>query len=303
MNRKKVITIIVTLFLLLLVILGIMWYQSRKKAQETGRTPQTFANFFGLSSKNTTGTDGNDSTLTSDFTNNTSGNGTGSSTGTNTGTPGQNSDDSDVRSSEFTSGPFTPLSGGSGLGNASGSGRSGGSNGSLPPGGGGGGAGGSGGGSGNGATTTIPPNAVVPDCNDADLNITFTADERARLQALQDRFYEIAQTLYTDENVATELANHDSFKLKNQQITELLDFCKPYAKKVADRDPIYQSKVPTPFWFEQSDIRQNNQGPNIPIGYFSTPGPVGGKITQTITSEAKGNTLRTLENILRLNLW
>jgi len=191
-------------------------------------------------------------------------------------------------------------------------------------------------GSTTGSTTTI-----APVCSDEDLNITFTADELARLNVLQDRFYTIAQTLHTDADVDTEVANHDAFTVKTDQVKELYAYCEsklPYIDAYEDRR--LHKHMATPFWhewypsvtdinatFNASEIALLQQGRPDPsedqsfLDYISYCGGASGCIghigqsglldygqiqSVQITGSALGDTgliMPVVERIMRINLW
>src|SRR6202012_388376 len=88
-------------------------------------------------------------------------------------------------------------------------------------------------------------------CSQEDTTIDFTPDEIAELNELQNRFYTIAQTLHTDADVDTQVANHDAFAVKADQVTELYNYCE--SKLPAITDPHLQSHVATPFWHTDND--------------------------------------------------
>jgi hypothetical protein len=311
-HMKRFLKISLGIILVVGIILLGAWYFARKTAEKAGTTKPSFRQF--LSGQTTPGAtpgagDGSTSSVFVDngLTNTNTSTGTaGSTIGTNTST--------------FTNGATTPTGANNG-----GTDPTNGSTGSAS----GQGAGsGTGGGSGIGGTgsTTQPPlsttgTSALAECSDNDLNITFTVKEQARLQALQDRFYTIAQTLHTDADAATELANYTGFAVKAQKINDLLLYCKAATKNITD--PTYTKKVPTPFWYEPLQIRRNVAqwslvdpsdptatpvdpsaiellSSGIPLGYLSNPGQVGGMQTHT---DDKTNGIRALEQVLRLNLW
>ncbi len=177
---------------------------------------------------------------------------------------------------------------------------------------------------------SIPPVVVGVECSDADLNIRFTAEELAKLKALEKRFYAVSQYLHTDADVATETANHDNFKAKISKITEMYNYC--LAKSPNITNPQYKVRVPTPFWNKpEQDSEVFLAGNGVldahvwgvvqqvlddlanPLTYQTFVG------TPTLVNNARltysegGNgmntryqllfTLRSLERSLRLNLW
>ncbi len=155
--------------------------------------------------------------------------------------------------------------------------------------------------------------AVASGCSEPELNIKFTDEEIKQLKALQNRFYAIADTLYTDANVATEIANWSSFTAKASQLKELYRFCsQPGAdgmsrsQKVAAANPDFKYRTPTPFWYDK--LNPNGGPGNTFTGYLNTP-------IVSIPTLFNGNgslapgpngvnyTKKSLEGALRLNLW
>lgn len=280
---------IITIIIIILVVVGLFltgsWLLSRRSATQNGKTPQSFREFITGTSAVTpsTGTTGD---LSSDFTN--------PPTPTQGSTPISRTEGTET--STFTNTNLSPA--GSTPETSSGGGvvAPGNTNNNTTP----------------GNNDTTPPatpgtgTAVVPDCSDADLNITFTPAELARLKTLQNRFYAVADTLYTDANVSTEDANHTSFVLKTAQITDLYNYCATLQPGVAVSNPYYAYRVPTPFWYDPS---KPNGGPNNTFtGYLNIQ-------TQTIGLLFNGTgallpgpqgvnyTKKRLEGSLRLNLW
>jgi hypothetical protein len=119
---------------------------------------------------------------------------------------------------------------------------------------------------------TVSPTPDPLSCTDADVNIAFTDEEIARLTALQTRFYAIAQTLHTDTDVKTELANYDNFKLKLDSITELNNYCVAQYPKIPAS--FEKKRVPTPFWY---DPTVNNK-PDSSKVFTETYAGMGGKV-------------------------
>ena len=289
--RKKITTIFFIILFIALFAVG-FWYIARNKATKSGQVPPTFKEFLGIGPSQKPGSSSQGGELSSDFTGGESGNeeSTGSQGGT-VPTP-------TIGTSVFTNIGYTPTT--------------------LPPvdytpGGGGqtgGGSTGGGGtvvvGSGGGIITPPPADPNLPECGPADLNINFTQDEIDRLNALKSRFMKVAETLNTDADVATELANYDTFKIKTQKLTELNTYCinspvytgaqatvvasQPYGTVVPGGNGEINYRVPTPFWHDSNKDNQAlvHQGSNF-RGIFSDP--------DTIFPE------RSMEHALRLNLW
>ncbi len=137
--------------------------------------------------------------------------------------------------------------------------------------------------------TSTPTNpSSVPQCSEADVTITFTPSELAELKSLERRFYTIAESIRTDEDLAREVTNHDTFLIKEQQTLELLNYCKQKTPLLAN--PLYQRRVPTPFWYETGTVGGfivDGHNDTLPINNFN--------------SFTYGK--RRLEYSLRLNLW
>jgi hypothetical protein len=262
---KRAIKIILILLAIFLLVLGVIWLIGRHTAKENGTAPLSFRQFIGLGGKEIpatgagVGTGGaNSSGFNNSGTAGTNGSGSGQNGNTNGNNPANASGIGSPNISQFTNGGITPSNSGFGNGNGNG----------IPPNGGNinnssgnGTNGGINGGTGNnsglnsgtngsqggvGSNTAGSSTALV--CGDADTNITFTPQQLAQLDALQNRFYALAQTLHTDEDVATELANHDAFALKAAQVTELYNYCENKLPLVATAGAQLQKHVPTPFW-------------------------------------------------------
>jgi len=284
---KRILTIILIIIAIAGIILLVAWMRARNTAQKNGTPTPSFRTF--ITGKTTPAPAGNTQSgdLTSDFTQETPAN-----TPTTTSPVG-------TRVSTFTNSSFnpatTPTSGGvssTGSGGASGNGSIGVGSATPTP-------------LTGGTTTTVTTSgggqsggstaSAVPACSQADLNITFTPDELARLQSLQRRFYAVAQTLHTDADVATELGNHDSFKAKEIKITELYNYCQ--SKVGSFTTPELRRRVATPFW---NDAGQNTQGGFLsPTIYPSTSAPNTSTTNPASITAGEG----ALEQILRINLW
>jgi hypothetical protein len=246
---KRIIKIILILLAVFLLVLGIIWLIGRHNAEKAGTKTLSFKQFIGLSSKESSTGNGNGSgALSSNFGNNGSGNGNGSGSGNGSNNNGSGSGNGSnnngeqswsgvTNTSDFTNGGITPS--GNSAGNGNGVANTGPTN----------------NGSGNNSNVSDTGNdsgdtgTIAPTCGTADTNITFTADELTELNNLQNQFYTLAQTLHTDADVATELANHDAFALKADQVTELYNYCEskittaPFATSTQ-----LQRRVATPFW-------------------------------------------------------
>lgn len=127
------------------------------------------------------------------------------------------------------------------------------------------------------------------------MNITFTADEIARLRELQNRFYSIAGSLQSDASVSAELANYTAFKEKSDTLLELYGYCNAKAPLIGT--VAYRTKVPTPFW---------RNAPKDGVGYRYTgtlglePDPLNAHTYNPNNAQTAGS---VLERIFRLNLW
>ena len=291
MKRKLIFILII--FLFIAAVVGGLFFVARNNAIKKGVPAPTFREFLGLGTTKSPGTTtGPTDTTSSDFT----------SPGTTSPTGGAKSPVIPTKTSVFTNIGSSP-------------------SGSTPPdtiigdttgagdiGTGGGGSGGSGGGSTGGGGTTGGGTLVVaaPQCSDEDTTITFTPEEINRLNVLKNRFYAVAETLYTDSDVATEAANYDNFKAKAEKITELYNYCvnspvftsaqktvvatQPYGTVVPGTNGPINYRVPTPFWHDLTKDNQAfiHQGSNWQ-GIFHD--------SDFIFQE------RAIEHALRLNLW
>jgi hypothetical protein len=205
---KRAFKIILILLLVIALLLFGAWLRVRKQSTDQGRSAPTFREFLGLGSRAPSTTTDGGTGLTPD------GPSQGGET-PNTETPSQPSTTGGVAVSQFTSGPLTPAQGASG---GPGFGMS------------GSGSGSSGGNTSSGGAAPTPPQAPAagttgPFCGEEDLNIDFTADEIARLNALQNRFYAIAGSLNSDADIQQEASNYTTYKAKADQITELYNYC------------------------------------------------------------------------------
>ncbi len=297
---KRFLTILILILSIVAVFLGISWLVSRKSAQKSGNTPQTFREFITGDTVPGSATSTDDS-LSGAFT--TPPDGT-LDDGTSLIKPGPDGvygtqDDistppspagapTDTRISIFTNtgalnpGDTTPPSTSSGVAPAN-----------QP-----------------GIKTPIPvpvrdtfAGATVVggnDCTDADQNIVFTPQELAQLRALQNRFYAVATTLHTDADVAAEFANYNTFDLKARKINELANYCTNHIAQVVAANPIYGTTVATPYW--GAPLKDSL------YGFFSKAATPQGGITPPdyggpfdINDLTSG--LRNVERALRLNLW
>ena len=241
---KRVIKIILILLAILLVTLGVIWLVGRHAAQKSGQTPLTFRQFLGLGTKSAPANTVPTGTDTSVF---TGGSGSSNSGSATTGSDGgvSNGFTDNARISQFTNNGISLTNGANAGGgqttNNNGSNQNSSNQGSI-----GGDAGSNTGGSGSPS-----PTSSTPICSDADTTISFTSDELAKLNQLQNRFYTIAQNLHTDADIATEVANHDAFAVKADQATELYNYCE--SKLPAITDPLLQQHVATPFWNDSAN--------------------------------------------------
>lgn len=354
MSKPKKIIITITLIILaVFIILALLWYLSRKSAEKNGNQPMSFRKFLGFESKVQPPANYPTGEYGSDFTSDQNSNSNNSSSDNADKNQTPINANSSTNSSNFTNSFSSPTGVGNNPGNSSnnsdsGSGSSSGSdlnnNGSNNS------------NNNGGANDQNPinlPGSQELVCSEADVNITFTPEELAKLQELQNRFYAVAQGLYNDSDVAAQIANYDTFKLKQTHINELLNYCQNAAPKITN--PIYQRKVPTPFWYEPADVHfndvyqnqitqqlgslqnqldalpntdtnaaarqdlinqindlsQDNPTTSVPLGYFGIgfPGQIGGLIktpndpSHSYPDEGPRNGYRSIEQVLRLNLW
>ncbi len=151
--------------------------------------------------------------------------------------------------------------------------------------------------------TAVPPplpgqNTAVTDnsCSVADTNIEFTAAEIARLNTLQARFDGIAATLYDDASTEQQNSFYSSFKIKEQQTAELVNFCRAKAPLITD--PKMNIQVPTPFYHENS--QDNNTFTNNAIvtsDYSNNSSQYRPLLNFPITATT------LFERLLRINIW
>lgn len=243
---NKILKIILISIAVFFLALGVIWLIGRNSALRNNKEPLTFREFLGLGTKKApanTVPDENGSTFTPDGTGNTTGAGTGDGDGTGTGDIGAGANGG-VNVSQFTNGGTSPI--GTGIGGVGIGGNT--SLGTNSP-----GTSGIGGeGNGSGIAIEIPDGATTGtelECSDEDLNIIFTSEELAQLNTLQNRFYTLAQTLHSDTDVETEVANRDAFTLKANNILSLYAYCESKLPTIAaTADPRLNIRVATPFW-------------------------------------------------------
>jgi len=288
---KRALTIILIILLIIATILTVSWAISRKRAVNDDKTPLTFRQFLGIGGRGQSVPEGTDG-LTPETP-------VGENPGTpeNPATPGGSSTNP-VAVSQFTSGPLTPSQTAGTNDTPINQGGTRPPQGSTTSGGTGGNTGGGVTTTGGGGGTTGGGSTTAPTCSDADVTIAFTADEIARLNALQNRFYTVATTLYTDAAVQAEVANYTTFKTKANKATELYNYCAAVAPRITSA-PL-QTKVATPFW---RDITKDK------AGYM--PNSANGNTTSLSGSFAAGpadprnipQTQVLIQKIFKLNLW
>ncbi len=149
---------------------------------------------------------------------------------------------------------------------------------------------------GQGSTgTTTPtgtgpvPGTTPPQCSQADVTIVFSPAQLAELKALERRFYTIAESIRTDEDLAREVTNYDTFEVKGLQVLELYNTCMQKTPNLPN--PLYARRVPTPFWNNLADDK----------GGFIVDGTNDVAAINNIANLTYGK--RRLEYSLRLNLW
>ncbi len=261
---RRFIPIFIIIVIVAAIVLGGLWLSARKTATENGSNPLSFREFVTGSSSSGTVSPDDPGSLSSDFTTD----GSGTTTDTPTGqTPSQTSwsgslTPSETQVSVFTDETLSPTTSPSGT-NTNGPGTTPSTPNTTPttpnttP-----------IGTGPGTTTTTPTtpgtsnpgsnptpppptrSTPLPQCSDADLNIIFTPQELADLKTLERRFYTIAESIRTDEDVAREVSNHDTFDIKGVQLQELLTYCLNKTPQLAN--PLYKKRVATPFWNNSS---------------------------------------------------
>lgn len=294
---RRIITIIVILIIITGVVLGVLWLSARNKAVKNGTSKPTFREFVTGDVRSGQPTTNPGGTLTSDFAN------PSANTDELAPSPTSPSIDSSLtapgtQSSTFTNDTYTPTSPNGGTIGTSNqttptstqtadttpTGTS--VNTSTP----------SQGGStttGNGTLPNTPSSTNTPvlQCSDADVNIVFTPQELDELKTLERRFYTIAESIRTDEDIAREISNHDTFALKGQQITELYNYCIQKSDRLTS--PLYQRRVPTPFW---NDPRTDKPG-------FITEATKQPAALNTINTRTFDYGKQRIEYALKLNLW
>lgn len=276
---KRALKITLALIAIAALVLGILWLLARHQAEKAGNTPPTFREFFSLPTKSPSPVPTPPAELPGNFTNDGASDTTGGIGGIN---------------GAFTNGTIIP-GGGSGVGISAGT---------IP---GFGGVGSSG--TGTTGTGIIPisyqPVSNTDNCSEADTHIAFTADELAELNDLSTQFYSIAQNLHSDADVASAQAAYDSFKIQDDQLTELNKYCSDHVALISD--PQLKRRVATPFWNDTSMVS------TYFVGNPNTEGTGNGGDTATyysVSDEAYNetrpnvaNASTALERFLRLSLW
>jgi hypothetical protein len=308
---SRIIKIILILLAIFFLLLGIMWLIGRHTAQKNGSTPLSFRQFLGLGTKqNPVATAPSENA--SSFTNSSSN--SSQSAANNTAGLADNTQVSqftDNGLSLYNTG-FVGSTNSSGPASTNNSGNQNSSDLNTP-------------------SINYPTGTSTPSCSDADTNITFTPEELTELNELQNRFYAIAQTLHTDGDADIELANHDAFAVKADQVTELYNYCEAQLPYIPT-DPQLQKHVATPFWDEtgsdqtfltfdpataahltqdhdNSDSNPDTSGISGPYGSLSFSNPQLVSIDGSIVKYNSGkspdfeNLTPVVEKILRINLW
>ncbi len=286
MSKRRAVTIIIGILILIIAIVGALWQRSRTIALKNGTDAPTFREFIGLGGKSQSSTGANGD-LSSEFTDPTAGSGTDSTTdGMNIGDGGQ------VTVSSFTSDTISPIGGGFGAGTqGSGSGSGGGSG--TPP----------------ILTTSGTGGGIITDtmagCSDADTNIAFTPTEKADLDRLRARFERIASFLHNSTDANQERDNFDEYRQVVERAGELTSWCQNKAPIFTA--PELKVKVATPFWHETGDAlryflttEKNLFNACFVGGWFHVHGQAQDGVNCNIF-ENPINYL--LEDALRLNLW
>ena len=296
---KRIIKIILVLFVLFLIVLGGVWLFGRQQAKKNGAAPLSFRAFLGLGTKinNANPAQG---TLGSTFTPSDQPSSTGlggtavgtqggfGQSGSIGGPNGANGTDN-VQVSNFTNDTQsltdnTTFNGTGNVGTGSGIGT-----GNLA---------GAGSGLSNSGTTSSSTGGNPTtggatgsglgggQCTAADTAITFTPQEIQQLNVLQSEYNNIAADLATTTDVSAENANYSAYKIEQVKITELENFCQANTPLLTD--PALKRHVPTPFWH---DATQDNDV------YTAA-------VVSTSANTADPTSARAfLERILRVNLW
>ncbi len=269
---------ILIFILIVILVLGGLWYVRQKKTdQGTDTTTSGFKSFFNFGTKKTTPGNEAEEGLSSDFT-----------------TPEESPDttapenEPGTRTSVFgTTAPFTPGNTPATAGTIAG--QQGATTGTIAQGGtattgttagGGTSAGNGSGGTGSGNTGSGPI------CSSDDLEIDFTPEEIARLQVLERRFYDLAPNLRTDEDVQSEAGNYSSYKTLNNKYTEMIAYCENIVPQLSTT---LNKRVATPLY---SDSARNQE-------YFTD----GVNPDVAINMSSPGNRPRLIEKLFRLNIW
>ncbi len=228
MNKKRVFIIIVVL---ILIVLTVVFLRKRKSAQEEGRS-YGFREFFTFSKKVTGDPNAPGAEQGGEFTPNEN---------TETPTPpGQ--EETPTKTAFGTNQPFSPIDSVGGN-NAQGGtnpingGVSGGTIDDDP--------------NGGDPRDIKPPTLPLDDspggplCSADDLEIEFTAEEIARLKELESRFYLLAPTLRSDQDVAVERGNWSSYVFLNEKFADMTNYCEDNTPGLPADMRHY---VRTPFW-------------------------------------------------------
>lgn len=240
MNKKRIFIIII-----LIIIAGaaFLFFRQKQLAKQNGQTLR-FRDFFTFSKKVTPDGGGAGNEQGGDFTNEGK---------TEVKDDGTSSTNSPIKTAFGTNQPFSPTISGSG-GVPSGA-TSGGFGGEGDPNNGTGGSGGNGSNGTNGDNTPItPPGTPVdaPVCTTDDLEITFTDEEIEKLKALEARFYAIAPTLRSDQDVSVEKGNWSNYSFLNDTFADMTAYCQDATPALPEPMKRY---LATPFY---NDPTKNN---------------------------------------------
>ncbi len=254
---------LIILTIIIIVLGGFLYLRNRNSGEQTGSSSgSAFRNFFNFGNKKGSGEQNTPNETTGEFTN-----------------EDQTKENPTVEEPEIkkpiftTNGPIIPVTslpeqGQNGVVDSPSNGGTGGNTGSTS-------------GSPTGSGTPVGSGSQ---CTEDDV-IEFTEEEIAKLRSLEERFYAIAPTLRTEEDLQNETANYSNYKLLTQKYAELTTYCENTTPLLASD---LNRRVSTPLYKGTSTNTYfaNGEEPNTVID-MNNPEPK----------------LKEIERVFRITIW
>lgn len=152
------------------------------------------------------------------------------------------------------------------------------------------------------AFATFTEGVGVQSCRADDITIQFTDEELANLRALEARYNQISDELYSREAVQEQRNVHNQLKLKYYRLVELNNFCAQNAPLITN--PKMQKRVPTPFWHDNakdSASFTNYVISTSDLNNYGTTDRTSGKANAVHTKPQ--NFITLFERMFRVNIW